>query len=89
MLGVGQLGMFGGKQLDVTKVQAGVQQILTDPVYGYGAHTVTDVSCNDGHNPSAEKGDTFTCAVTVDGTSRRVTVAVEDDNGTYSVDRPR
>jgi hypothetical protein len=89
VLGVGQLDMFGGKQLDVGKVQAGVQQILTDPVYGYGPHTVNSVSCNDGQNPSADKGGTFTCAVTVDGSAEHVTVVVEDDIGTYSVDRPR
>ncbi|WP_293244417.1 DUF4333 domain-containing protein [Mycolicibacterium sp.] len=89
LLGVNQLGVFGGNQLDVTKVQAGVQQILSDPVYGYGGHNVTAVSCNDGQNPTAEKGDNFTCAVTIDGVKAQVTVVVEDETGTYSVDGPR
>jgi hypothetical protein len=87
VLGVNQLGVFGGNELDVVKVQAGVQRILSDPIYGYGTHSVTSVSCNGGHNPSADKGDTFTCAVTIDGAAGHVTVLVED-NGTYSVDRP-
>ncbi|BBZ27459.1 hypothetical protein MMAD_17540 [Mycolicibacterium madagascariense] len=89
ILGVNQLGAFGGDQLDVVKVQAGVQRILSDPVYGYGGHAVTSVSCNHGRNPSGNKGNSFTCAVTVDGTAQQVRVVVEDDTGTYAVDRPQ
>ena len=87
--GVSELGFTGGKVLDVTKVQAGVLQTLSDPASGYGANTVTDVSCNHGRNPSAERGATFTCDVTVNGAPRHVTIVVSDDNGTYEIDRPR
>ena len=58
---ISKLGITGGTVLDVTKVQTGVLQTLSDPASGYGANTVTDVSCNNGHNPSADKGTTFTC----------------------------
>jgi Domain of unknown function (DUF4333) len=87
--GASKLGIAGGAVLDVTKVQTGVLQTLSDPASGYGANTVTDVSCNNGHNPSADKGTTFTCDVTVNGAQRHVTVVVSDDNGTYEIDGPR
>ena len=87
--GVTKLGITGGKFLDVAKVQAGVLQTLSDPASGYGANTVTDVSCNNGHNPSADKGTTFTCDATVNGAQRHVAVVVSDDHGTYEIDGPR
>jgi Domain of unknown function (DUF4333) len=83
------LGLAGGKVLDVDKVQHGVLQTLSDPAGGYGANTVTDVSCNNGRNPRADRGTTFTCDVVVNGAERHVTVVVSDDNGTYEIDRPR
>lgn len=86
---ISKLGIAGGTVLDVAKVQAGVLQTLSDPASGYGANTVTDVSCNNGHNPSADKGTTFTCDATVNGAPRHVTVVVSDDNGTYEIDGPR
>jgi Domain of unknown function (DUF4333) len=89
VLGLQKLGWFNSKALDVSKAQAGVQQVLTDPVSGYGAKNVTDVVCNNGQNPTAEKGDSFTCEVSVNGRKRHVTVVFRDDNGTYEVDRPR
>ena len=75
--------------LDVNKAQTGVQQILTDPIKGYGTKNVTDVKCNNGQNPLARMGDNFTCEVKIDGAQRRVTVVFADDNGTYEVDRPK
>ncbi len=84
-----KLAVTGGTVLDVRKVQAGVLQTLSDPASGYGANTVTDVSCNNGHNPSADKGTAFTCDATVNGTQRHVAVLVSDDNGTYEIDGPR
>ena len=84
-----KLGITGGTVLDVTKVQTGVLQTLSDPASGYGANTVTDVSCNGGRNPSAGKGTTFVCDATVNGARRHVSVVVSDDNGTYEIDRPR
>jgi hypothetical protein len=86
---ISKLGIAGGTVLDVAKVQAGVLQTLSDPASGYGANNVTDVSCNNGRNPSANKGTTFTCDATVNGTPRHVTVVVSDDNGTYEIDGPR
>ena len=44
-------GFLDRTELDVTAVNAGVQQVLTD---GYHAGQVTDVQCNGGTNPSAE-----------------------------------
>jgi len=35
------------------------------------------------------KGDSFTCGVNVDGTKRHVTAVIQDDNGTYELDRPK
>lgn len=83
------LNTAGGKVLDVDKVQDGVLQTLTDPAGGYGANTVSGVSCNNGRNPRADKRTTFTCDVVINGAERHVTVVVSDDNGTYEVDRPR
>lgn len=84
-----KLGTTGGTVLDVTKVQAGVLQTLSDPAGGYGANSVIDVSCNNGRNPSAAKGTTFTCDALVNGAQRHVAVIVSDDAGTYEIDGPR
>lgn len=75
--------------LDVTKAERGVEQVLVDPVDGYGVKSVTTVVCNDGANPVVRKGATFTCEVVVDGSRRRVAAVFQDDEGTYAVDRPR
>jgi hypothetical protein len=83
------MGITGGTVLDVTKVQAEVLHILSDPAGGYGANSVTDVSCNGGRNPSAAKGTTFVCDAIVNSTPRHVSVFVSDDRGTYEIDRPR
>jgi hypothetical protein len=88
-LSLWNLAFANNKELDVNKAQAGVRQILTDPVNGYGAKNVTGVKCNNGHNPIANKGDSFTCEVNINGTRRHVTVVFADDNGTYEVDRPK
>ena len=86
---ISKMGITGGTVLDVTKVQAGVLQTLSDPASGYGANTVTDVSCNGGRNPSAAKGTTFVCDAIVNATQRHVSVIVSDDSGTYEIDYPR
>lgn len=78
-----------GRQLDVSQVQAGVRQILTDPIDGYGRTDVTEIRCNNGANPTIRAGASFTCQVRVNGAERQVTVAFPDDSGTYEVDRPR
>jgi hypothetical protein len=88
-VGLLAFGAFDRQVLDVTKAQEGVKHVVTDPTTGYGVENVTDVKCNGGENPSAKKGDTFTCQVTVDGKQRKVNAVFVDDNGTYEVDRPR
>lgn len=79
----------GGTRLDVHQAETGVAQILSDPVYGYGANDVAAVACNNGRNPRVEVGATFTCAVDINGTVRQVTVEFTDIDGTYAVDGPR
>jgi hypothetical protein len=66
-----------------------VVQVLTDPVNGYGAEGVSNVRCNGGRNPEAEKGHTFTCQAIVNGKQRELTAVIVDDDGTYEVDWPR
>lgn len=83
-------GYFGQSSvLDVRQAEAGVRQILTDPINGYGANTVTLVLCNNGRDPKVEPGKGFTCRVTVNGVQREVHVVFRDGAGTYEVDGPR
>jgi Domain of unknown function (DUF4333) len=89
VLGFWKPGFFVTTKLDIDSAQSGVQQILTDEANGYGAKNVKDVKCNDGQNPTVEKGGTFDCEVSVDGTKRQVTVTFQDDDGTYEVGRPK
>lgn len=84
-----QLRVFDTKVLDVRQAEAGVQQILSDPINGYGANDVSAVRCNNGQNPSAGKGDSFSCEVDINGSTRHVDVVFQDDDGTYAVDGPR
>lgn len=89
VLGFWKPGFFMTTNLDVTAAQSGVQQILSDETNGYGAKNVEGVNCNDGANPKVEKGGTFDCEVSIDGTKRQVTVTFQDNDGTYEVGRPR
>ncbi len=83
-------GGFGGgpKELDINAAQSGVQQVLTDPINGYGRDEVTDVHCHDGKNIPVKAGTDFTCTVKVSGEPRQVKVQFLDENGTYEIDRP-
>ena len=89
VLGFRAPGYFVTAKVDIDDVDAGVQQILTDDVTGYGATNVKDVVCNKGENPVAKKGDTLTCALTIHGIPQRVVVRFLDDSGTYEVGRPK
>ncbi|MGE2720747.1 DUF4333 domain-containing protein [Mycolicibacterium celeriflavum] len=89
VLGFWKPGFFVTTKLDIDAAQTGVQQILTDEANGYGAKNVKDVKCNDGQNPTVQKGGTFDCEVSIDGTKRQVTVTFQDDKGTYEVGRPK
>jgi hypothetical protein len=84
-------GFFGGSGtvLNVRAAEAGVQQILSDPINGYGANDVTKVDCNNGQDPAVEKGAGFSCKVEINGAQRQVQVVFRDDAGTYEVDGPR
>ena len=39
--------------LDVRQAEAGVKQILSDPINGYGANDVKSVKCNNGERPDS------------------------------------
>ncbi|OMC36460.1 hypothetical protein A5740_06410 [Mycobacterium sp. GA-1841] len=78
-----------GTHLDVRQAEAGVAQILSDPINGYGANRIAAVACNNGDNPVVRTGATFECAVEINYTLRRVIVEFTDDDGTYAVDGPR
>ncbi len=82
-------GFFVTTKLDVNKAQAGVQQVLTDETNGYGAKNVKDVKCNNGTDPTVNKGATFDCSVSIDGAPKHVTVTFQDSKGTYEVGRPQ
>ncbi|MHC9297071.1 DUF4333 domain-containing protein [Mycobacterium sp. LTG2003] len=88
-LAVWKLGESSGTRLDVRHAEAGVAEILSNPIYGYGANDVAAVACNNGRNPEVKVGGTFTCAVDINATVRQVTVEFTDDSGTYAVDGPR
>jgi hypothetical protein len=88
-VGLGLLGTFNKTELDVTNVEAGVAQVLSDPVNGYGAGSVSSVRCNGGRNPQDEKGRSFTCQAVVNGKQRQVAAVIVDNDGTYEVDWPR
>lgn len=81
-------GFFMTKQLDVAAVQAAVTHVLSDP-NGYGARNVSDVTCNDGHNPTIIKGATFTCQATIDHIKHQFVVTFTDDAGGYEIDAPK
>jgi hypothetical protein len=76
-------------RLDVHQAESGVAQILSDPINGYGANRIAAVACNNGKDPIVRAGETFTCAVEINDTLRRVIVEFTDNNGTYAVDGPR
>ncbi|WP_071288289.1 DUF4333 domain-containing protein [Mycolicibacterium llatzerense] len=80
-------GFFLTRQLNVAKVQDGVQRILTDSNAGYGIAGVSGVKCNNGQNPSGDQGTKFICDLTVNGVKHHVEVTVTDDKGTYQVGR--
>ena len=73
----------GTKTLDQTAAQKGVEQIVTE---SYGVRSVSGVNCPSGQK--VEKGSSFECSLTVDGSPKKVTVTFTDDDGTYEVSRP-
>ncbi|OOK65232.1 hypothetical protein BZL29_7979 [Mycobacterium kansasii] len=81
-------GFFVTEQLDVRAAQAGVAHVLSDPA-GYGAKNVSDVTCNDGRNPTISQGGTFTCQVTIDHIKHQFLVTFTDDAGSYEISAPK
>lgn len=88
MTGFWAPGFFVTQQLDVRAAQAGVAHVLSDPA-GYGAKDVSDVTCNDGGNPTISKGATFTCQATIDHIKHQFVVTFTDDAGSYEISAPR
>lgn len=88
-LGLWQFAFRDATVISVEQAEAGVRQILSDPINGYGANSISALRCNGGKNPSAAKGDSFTCAVEISGAIRQVYVEFQDDKGTFAVDGPR
>ncbi|MGU3501187.1 DUF4333 domain-containing protein [Mycobacterium sp. C31M] len=88
-VGVWQVAFHQSAVIKVETAEAGVRTILSDPINGYGANAISAMRCNGGKDPSAVKGDSFTCEVEIDGTIRQVYVEFTDDNGTFAVDGPR
>jgi hypothetical protein len=88
-VGLGLLGTLKTTELNVTNVEAGVAEVLEDPVNGYGAESVSSVRCNGGKNPEVERGLSFKCQAVVNGKQREVTAVIVDNDGTYEVDWPR
>lgn len=82
-------GALVTKTLNVAKAEDGVKNVLTDDTSGYGAKSVKDVRCNDSKNPVVKKGQTFTCAVSVEGAQKTITATFQDDEGTYEVGPPK
>jgi hypothetical protein len=77
-------GFLITKKLDITAAQAGVAHILSDPA-GYDAKNVSDVTCNDGQNPTIARGGTFLCQATIDRITQQFVVTFTDDAGGYQV----
>lgn len=88
-VGVWQFAFHRDAVIKVEQAEAGVRAILSDPINGYGANTISAMRCNGGKDPSASQGDSFTCDVEIDGAIRQVYVEFTDDNGTFAVDGPR
>lgn len=90
---VAALMMSGAVSLDTKKVAVGgvqteVQQILVDRVTGYSSDDIKDVKCNNGQDPTVEKGGSFACDVSVRGKQRKLTVTFLNDDGLYEVGLP-
>jgi hypothetical protein len=77
------------KKVAVAGVQTEVQQILGDRTTGYNSDDIKDVRCNNGQDPTAKKGQSFSCDVTVRGKPHQLTVTFVDNAGTYEVGLPQ
>lgn len=88
VIGLCNPDLVSTKKLDVQAAESEIQRVLTDDITGYGDKNVADVKCNNGENVTIKQGSSFTCQVSVDGTSRRLTATFLDNNGNFDVGRP-
>ncbi|UGT44326.1 DUF4333 domain-containing protein [Nocardia yamanashiensis] len=79
----GVLFLTATDKLDNKAVATGVQKVLKD---SYGIEDVQDVSCPSGQKVKVDA--TFECQLKVGGESKKVTIKVTKDDGTYEVGRP-
>jgi hypothetical protein len=77
------------KKIAVADVQTEAQQILVDRTTGYNSDDIKDIKCNNGQDPTAKKGQSFSCDVTVRGKPHQLKVTFVDDDGTYEVGLPQ
>ena len=88
VLGFWKPGFFVTTKLDVNKAQQGVQQIPDRRNQRLRRQERQGRQVQQRPEPDGQKGDTFNCEVSIDGTKRQVTVTFQDDKGTYEVGRP-
>lgn len=89
ILGLWKPGFLNTTKLDVTIAQRSIEQLLADQANGYGLSAVSDVTCNNGQNPTVRAGATFTCTLRVGGTPRQLTVTFDNSSGDYTVSPPQ
>ena len=81
-------GWIQSKVFDSTQVARGVEKILTDaPPGGYGLDNISGASCP--AQQEVRQGATFDCSVQQDGDTKRVRIAVLDEDGRYEVSPPQ
>lgn len=89
ILGLWKPGFLNTTKLDITVAQRSIEQLLSDKANGYGLGAVSDVTCNNGQNPTVRAGATFTCTVRISGIPRRVDVTFDNSSGDYTVSPPQ
>lgn len=89
ILGLWKPGFLNTTKLDITVAQRSIEQLLSDKANGYGLAAVSDVTCNNGQNPTVRAGATFTCTLRIAGVPRQVNVTFDNSSGDYTVSPPR
>lgn len=89
ILGLWKPGFLNTTKLDITVAQRSIEQLLSDKANGYGLGAVSDVTCNNGQNPTVRAGATFTCTMRISGIPRRVNVTFDNSSGDYTVSPPQ
>ena len=77
------------KKLAVAEIQTEVRKVLVDRVTGYTSGDITNVTCNNGQDPTVKQGGSFTCNVTDRAKQHQLTVTFTDGSGTYEVGLPQ